>query len=389
MKKLSCTTSLLALAIAGYSGSAVSQQTCQNEIQQLRSENQQRQVPESERERVRQMLDRAARADATSCQQFVADARDQMQRAQGQSQVRSTTSQPLPARSGAQTQQQSRAQTQQQSPAQTRQQSGDQTQQQSRAQTQQQQPAPRQNRQQATTQQTQTQPSGLAQRRQDTKMEVQIEQMPATVEVDAGAPRVVVRQQPPKVTVEQQPPLVEITQPEAQVNVTQAEPKVTVNQANPQVDIQQSEPQVQVMQAGEPQVRMVGRETEQSNGQASSTRQQPATASTGLQQGERQGLVTTGQISSEEASQLEGKNVLSSQGEEVGEISEIVRSRTNNELHAVVDVGGFLGIGARSVAIPVQRGEIGEDGNLQVPLSREQLEQLPEFDDRQYEEGDR
>src|SRR5690606_19517243 len=173
MKKLSCTTSLLALAIAGYSGSAVSQQTCQNEIQQLRSENQQRQVPESERERVRQMLDRAARADATSCQQFVADARDQMQRAQGQSQVRSTTSQPLPARSGAQTQQQSRAQTQQQSPAQTRQQSGDQTQQQ--------QPAPTQNRQQATTQQTQTQPSGLAQRQQDTKMEVQIEQMPATV----------------------------------------------------------------------------------------------------------------------------------------------------------------------------------------------------------------
>ena len=356
MNKVSCTTSLLALAIAGYSGSAFSQQTCQNEIQQLRSENQQRQVPESERERVRQILDQAARADASSCQRFVTDAREQLQQAEGQGQARSATSQAMPAQRRAQTQQQSS----------------------------QQQSYPAQGGQQATTQQTPTEASGLAQRQHDAKMEVQIEQMPATVEVDAGAPRVVVRQQPPKVTVEQQPPLVEITQPEAQVNVTQAEPKVTVNQANPQVDIEQAEPQVQVVQAGEPQVRMVSPETGTSQ-QASNLQEGSASASTEPQQTERQELVTTGQISSEEASQLEGKNVLSSQGEEVGEISDIVRSQADNELHAVVDVGGFLGIGARSVAIPVQQGQIGEDGNLQVPLSREQLEQLPEYDDSQYE----
>jgi hypothetical protein len=355
MKKLSCTTSLLALAIAGYSGSAFSQQTCQNEIQQLRSENQQRQVPESERERMSQILDQAARADASSCQRFVTDAREQLQQAEGQGQARTATSQTMPAQSGAQTQQSSRQQS-----------------------------YPAQGGQQATTQQTQAEASGLAQRQHDMKMEVQIEQMPATVEVDAGAPRVVVRQQPPKVTVEQQPPLVEITQPEARVNVTQAEPKVTVNQANPQVDIEQAEPQVQVVQAGEPQVRMVSPGTG-SNQQASNVQQGSPSASTEPQQTERPDLVTAGQISSEEASQLEGKNVLSSQGEEVGEISDIVRSQADNELHAVVDVGGFLGIGARSVAIPVQQGQIGEDGNLQVPLSRDQLEQLPEYDESQYE----
>ena len=338
MKRISCTTSLLALAIAGYSGSAVSQQTCQNEIQQLRSENQQRQVPETERERVGKILDQAARADASSCQQLVTDAREQLQQAERQSQAQQPSRQQSYSAQGGQ---------------------------------------------QATTQQTDA--SGLAQRQPATKMEVQIEQMPATVEVDAGAPRVVVRQQPPKVTVEQQPPLVEITQPEAQVNVTQAEPKVTVNQANPQVDIEQAEPQVQVMQAGEPQVRMVGPETD-ADPQASNLQQGSTSASTEQPlQAERQDLVTTGQISSEEAAQLEGKNVLSSQGEDVGEISEIVRSKADNELHAVVDVGGFLGIGARSVAIPVQQGQIGEDGNLQVPLSREQLERLPEYDDRQYE----
>jgi hypothetical protein len=214
-------------------------------------------------------------------------------------------------------------------------------------------------------------------------MNVQIEQMPANVQVEAGAPQVVVKQQPPKVTVEQQPPLVEITQPEAQVTVQQAEPKVTVNQAEPQVNIQQAEPQVQVVQAGEPEVRMVSPESEAAQG---TTRLQPRSGAAAGEVQESERLVSAGAISSEEASQLVGKNALSSQGEDIGEISAIVRSRTNNELHAVVDVGGFFGIGERSVALPVQRGEIGEDGNLQVPYSREQLEKLAEYDPQQFEQ---
>lgn len=349
MKRVLCatgTTGLLALVLAGYSGGALGQQTCQNEIQQLRSENQQRQVPRSERQRVGQILDRAAGADAGSCAQIVADAREQMEQRQGQS----TGMQAMPEQQPAPAQQQ---------PAGAR-------------------------RHQATTEQAGAKASGLANRPENTTMQVQIEQMPATVEVDAGAPRVLVRQQPPKVTVEQQPPLVEITQPKARVNVTQAEPKVTVNQANPQVDIRQSEPQVQVVQAGEPQVRMMSPD-DQTTRRASGAQQESPAASRQVRQADRPALVTTGQISLEEASELEGKNVLSSQGQEVGEISDIVRSRLDNELHAVVDVGGFLGIGARSVAIPVQQGQIGEDGNLQVPLSREELEQLPEYDESQYE----
>ena len=346
MNRVSYTSTLLAVAIVGYSGGAVAQQSCQSEIQQLRSENQQRQVDENQRRQVTQLLDRAQRADASECQQLVTQARQQLERTQGQNRMQQSSSQAQP-----------QVQQQNVSPAQTQQQTGGQY--------------------------SQAPPSGLAGQEDETTMDVKIEQMPANVEVNSAAPQVVVKQQPPKVTVEQQPPIVEITQPEAKVNVQQAEPKVTVNQAEPQVDIRQAEPQVEVVQAGEPEVRMISPQSE--GARSTSQLQQGSGTATGqVQQSER--LVSTGGISSEEAAQLVGKNALSSEGEDIGEISAIVRSRTNNELHAVVDVGGFFGIGERSIALPVQRGEIGEDGNLQVPYSREQLERLAEYDPRQYEQ---
>jgi hypothetical protein len=84
--------------------------------------------------------------------------------------------------------------------------------------------------------------------------------------------------------------------------------------------------------------------------------------------------------------ELVGHDALSIQGQEIGEITGLVRSRTGKELHAVVDAGGFLGIGERAVAVPVYGAAIDADGNLQVPLSRGQLEKLPKYDPQQYEQ---
>lgn len=52
--------------------------------------------------------------------------------------------------------------------------------------------------------------------------------------------------------------------------------------------------------------------------------------------------------------------------------------------HAVIDVGGFLGLGEHSVAVPI--GDLviyqkDDDIRIYLPWTREQLEALPEFDE--------
>ena len=338
MRRLSCTGTLLAMTIASYSGAAFGQQSCDAEIQQLRTQNQERQVDERQRQQTEQMLDRAERADARNCEVLVLQVRQEMEQTEAQEA----------------TQPQTQSQSQRQS----------------------------------TTQPTQARAQSLEQQRQpDDTTDVQIQQAPAEVEVDAGAPQVTVKQQPPKVTVEQQPPQVEITQPEADVNVRQAEPQVTVNQAEPNVQVQQAEPEVRVTQAGEPEVRMVGPESE-AEVRTNQPQQQDASGATGqLQSSEQQR--SAGSASDErDAARLVGQSAVSRDGEEVGEISAVVQSQSGDELYAVVDVGGFLGIGERTVAIPLERGEIDQDGNLRVSMTREQLEEMREYDPQHYSQYD-
>ena len=85
----------------------------------------------------------------------------------------------------------------------------------------------------------------------------------------------------------------------------------------------------------------------------------------------------------EEASLLVGKSAVSHRGEEVGEISAVVRSPTN-ALHAVVDVGEFFGIGVRPVALPIEPGGIDRNGNLRVQVSREDLRSMRRYDPEMY-----
>ncbi|MGH8166201.1 MAG: PRC-barrel domain-containing protein, partial [Woeseiaceae bacterium] len=88
-------------------------------------------------------------------------------------------------------------------------------------------------------------------------------------------------------------------------------------------------------------------------------------------------------VAAEEASRLVGKSAVSRRGEEVGEISAVVRSPSNG-LHAVVDVGEFFGIGVRPVALPIEPGGIDRNGNLRVQLSREDLKSMQRYDPEMY-----
>ena len=81
------------------------------------------------------------------------------------------------------------------------------------------------------------------------------------------------------------------------------------------------------------------------------------------------------------ASELTGASVDNGTGETIGTIDDLIVDR-EKVLFAILQIGGFLGIGGHLVAIPYDSLEINEDGTLIVLSegSKEELEALPEFE---------
>ena len=80
------------------------------------------------------------------------------------------------------------------------------------------------------------------------------------------------------------------------------------------------------------------------------------------------------------ASKLIGEEVLNTNGESIGDIDDLIIDQ-KSVLFAILQVGGFLGLGGLLVAVPYDRLEIGgDDGPIVLAeASREQLERMPEF----------
>ncbi|MCS0495446.1 PRC-barrel domain-containing protein [Ancylobacter mangrovi] len=81
-------------------------------------------------------------------------------------------------------------------------------------------------------------------------------------------------------------------------------------------------------------------------------------------------------------SDLIGTDVVTSNDEDLGSISDLVVERDGTIVAAVIDVGGFLGIGAKPVAVsfdsltptPTDNGQ-----KIVVALTKEELNAAPEF----------
>lgn len=84
------------------------------------------------------------------------------------------------------------------------------------------------------------------------------------------------------------------------------------------------------------------------------------------------------------ASQFMGQTVSSATNENVGEINDLVMNKDLDNIAAIIGVGGFLGIGGKDVAIPIDQITVAKDGNnnmnLTVAATKEQLEVAPAFD---------
>jgi hypothetical protein len=85
---------------------------------------------------------------------------------------------------------------------------------------------------------------------------------------------------------------------------------------------------------------------------------------------------------SEMANDITGERVYDSTGEWIGEVSEMVVK--DEKTWAIVDVGGFLGIGEKPVALDLSELDIATDANNDVRVStaftKEELEAMPEFE---------
>lgn len=81
------------------------------------------------------------------------------------------------------------------------------------------------------------------------------------------------------------------------------------------------------------------------------------------------------------AEMLKGATVRDGADTAIAEVSDLILTPEGKVTDVVVDVGGFLGIGARQVAIPIDKLEVAQsaDGKVlvHVTATREELEALP------------
>lgn len=92
-------------------------------------------------------------------------------------------------------------------------------------------------------------------------------------------------------------------------------------------------------------------------------------------------------LSAEErtADRLLGADVYGREGDNIATVDDLVMGDDGSVTHAVMDVGGFLGLGEHTVALEIDDIDIlwnDEDGNVrvQLPMTQEEMESLPEYE---------
>lgn len=84
-----------------------------------------------------------------------------------------------------------------------------------------------------------------------------------------------------------------------------------------------------------------------------------------------------------EAGSILGKEVRSTANEKLGRIVDVIVDRTGATRAAVIDFGGFLGVGSRKIAVAwgilMFSGSGGDEDRITVQTTRDRLNAAPEF----------
>lgn len=91
---------------------------------------------------------------------------------------------------------------------------------------------------------------------------------------------------------------------------------------------------------------------------------------------------TTGAgISAERARALIGTDLVGADERKSGEIDNMLVDGSGQVRAAIVEWGGFLGLGQKQAVVPIENVRLGvENDKARLTLTREQLEQLPAYD---------
>lgn len=81
-----------------------------------------------------------------------------------------------------------------------------------------------------------------------------------------------------------------------------------------------------------------------------------------------------------------GRNVHNMNGEEVGEVEDLVISKSDNQGYVIIGVGGLLGLGEKRVAVSFDQVDIEDDGivRLMSVRSEEDLENMADYNEDEY-----
>ena len=83
------------------------------------------------------------------------------------------------------------------------------------------------------------------------------------------------------------------------------------------------------------------------------------------------------------ADDLQGANVYGANNESVADVNEVLMTPAGKVEKIVVNVGGFLGMGARSIALDVNDVDIQKDAKddvrVYIPMTEEELRKMPEY----------
>ncbi len=83
--------------------------------------------------------------------------------------------------------------------------------------------------------------------------------------------------------------------------------------------------------------------------------------------------------------QLRRMDVVGAAGEEIGDVKQVVRGRDEEKIHVVINAGGFLGVGGKEIAVPLEDLTLVED-KLRLNATKEELQARPEYVEEQYVE---
>ncbi|WP_048707841.1 PRC-barrel domain-containing protein [Microvirga massiliensis] len=276
------------------------------------------------------------------------------------------------------------------------------------------------------------------------------EAAPPQVFVQQKQPNVTIRQKRPEIIVRQAPPIITVQQPQPEIIVRMPEPDVNIAMVQPQIEVRMAQPQVQIVppqtQAqpnfevdrqkpdvrfertgepeiiyqpaeGEPKIRFesadavtaenTGSPSGNSAAQQDAPLQAPRTNLT--QQGAQASLNSdfrsavlatpangppqTGAIpgsvqQSLKISDLEARKVYGAGGAELGPITKVV-SGPQDRRFLIVGYGGFLGLGRKSIAIPLDQIALRQDRLVASEVTDDSVKAMPEFKDgRGYRELD-